>query len=238
MSTIADLLIRLGVDTKDADTKLAGFGAKASGALQKGFVPALAVLGGVGIMAKKVAGDASDLAESQNAVSVVFGKSAGVVHNFAKGAAKEAGLSMADLNTLVVPVGAGLRNVGFSADQAANSSVALARRAADMASVMNTSVPEALAAIQAGLRGEADPLERFGVGLNEAAVNAKAVSMGLADTTAAVSPNAKAQARLALIMEQTNKYAGDFAKTSGSMALCTLPRAPARKGAPVRRASG
>ncbi len=218
MATIADLLIRLGVDTKDADTKLAGFGGKASRMLNKGFVPALAVLGGVGVMAKKVAGDASDLAESQNAVSVVFGKSSGVIDNFSKVAAKQAGLSMSQLNTLVVPLGAGLRNAGFSADAAAKSSVNLAKRAADMASVMNTSVPEALEAIQSGLRGEADPLEKFGVGLNEAAVNAKAVSMGLAETTAAVSPNAKAQARLALIMEQTNKYAGDFAKTSGSMA--------------------
>lgn len=88
MATIANLLIKLGVDTSEADTKLTGFGAKASGSLQKGLVPALAVLGGVGVMAKKVADDASDLAESQNAVNVVFGKSASIVDNFSKVAAK------------------------------------------------------------------------------------------------------------------------------------------------------
>lgn len=218
MATIANLLIKLGVDTSEADTKLTGFGSKASGALKKGFVPALAVLGGVGVMAKKVADDASNLAESQNAVGVVFGKSASIVDNFSKVAAKQAGLSMTELNSLVVPLGAGLRNAGFSADAAAKSSVNLAKRAADMASVFNTSVPEALEAIQSGLRGEADPLEKFGVGLNEAAVNAKAVSMGLAKTTAEVGPNAKAQARLALIMEQTSKYQGDFVRTSDQAA--------------------
>lgn len=218
MATIADLLIKLGVDTTEADTKLSGFGAKASGALRKGFVPALAVLGGVGVAAKKVVDDASDLAESQNAVNVVFGKSSHVITNFSKVAAKQAGLSMSELNTLVVPLGAGLQNAGFSADAAAKSSVNLAKRAADMASVMNTSVPEALEAIQAGLRGEADPLERFGVGLSDAAVSAKAVKMGLAKVPTEVDANAKAQARLALIMEQTAKYQGDFVNTSDQAA--------------------
>lgn len=218
MATIADLLIKLGVDTSEADTKLKGFGAKASGAIKKGFVPAVAVLGGLAVVAKKATDAASDLSESQNAVSVVFGKSTGIIEKFSKNAAKQAGLSMKDLNEMVVPIGASLQNYGFSAKEAATSSVSLAKRAADMASVFNTSVPEALEAIQSGLRGEADPLEKFGVGLNDAAVKAYAVKTGLAKTTAGVSDNAKMQARLGLIMQQTNKYQGDFARTSGQMA--------------------
>ncbi|MQA17739.1 MAG: hypothetical protein GEV09_27820, partial [Pseudonocardiaceae bacterium] len=54
-----------------------------------------------------------------------------------------------------------------------------------MASVFNVDVSEALDAIQAGLRGEADPLERFGVGLTDAAVRAHAVELGLAAAQAA-----------------------------------------------------
>jgi hypothetical protein len=106
----------------------------------------------------------------------------------------------------------------MSQQDAADESVNLAQRAADMASVFNTDVVTALEAIQAGLRGEADPLERFGVGLSEAAVNAKAVELGLAATTSEVDASAKAQARLALIFEQTDKFAGDFANTSDSVA--------------------
>ncbi len=274
MSTIANLLIKIGVQTEEADEKLKGFGGKAGSTLRKGFLPAVAVLGLMTVGAKRAADQASDLGESQNAVNVVFGKGARIINDFAKVADTQAGLSMKDLNSLVTPVGASLRNFGFSADDAAKSSVDLAKRAADMASIFNTSVPEALEAIQAGLRGEADPLERFGVGLNAAAVEAKALSMGLGKTTVdmglvrdaqtrvtlaqdrysealakhgkgskeattaslavntaqrslaktlkggktQLSDNAKMQARLALIMDQTNRYQGDFVKTSDQAA--------------------
>lgn len=186
--------------------------------LGKASTVASAGLVAVGVGAVKLAQDASGLEESVNAVNVVFGDAAGKVSAFSKIAAEEAGLSMRSFNELVTPVGASLQNVGFSADQAATASISLAKRAADMASVFNVDVSEALEAIQSGLRGEADPLERFGVGLSEAAVKSKAMTMGLADSEAQLTANDKAQARLALIMQQSNKVAGDFKNTSDSLA--------------------
>lgn len=197
-----------------AKTSAGGFGdglAKASKFASVGLL-------GAAVAAKKFSDDASGLNESINATNVVFGDAAGKVQAFSKVAGKEAGLSMRSFNELVTPVGASLRNVGFSADKAATSSISLAKRAADMASVFNVDVKDALGAIQAGLRGEADPLERFGVGLSDAAVKAQAMSMGLAKTEAGLSANDKAQARLALLMKQTDKVAGDFKKTSGELA--------------------
>lgn len=218
MSTIADLLIKLKVDDKDAEAKLGGFAGKAHSTLRKGLVPSIALLGMVGVAAKRAADDASNLGESQNAVNVVFGKSARIIGSFAKGAATQAGLSMRQANEMIVPIGASLRNYGYSAKDAAGQSVALAKRAADMASVFNTSVPEALEAIQAGLRGEADPLEKFGVGLSAATVEAKAMSMGLVDAEGNLSRHNEMLARNAVIMDQTNRYAGDFVRTSGEAA--------------------
>jgi ElaB/YqjD/DUF883 family membrane-anchored ribosome-binding protein len=180
-----------------------------------------AVLGGlyaVGRTMKSSISAASDLNESMNAVKVTFGQAAGQIQAFASTAAKTAGLSMREVNEAVTPLGAMLQNVGYSADQAADSSVTLAKRAADMASVFNTTVPEALQAIQAGLRGEADPLEKFGVGLSAAAVKAKAMELGLADSKGQLDQNAVAQARIALLLEQTSKFQGDFANTSGELA--------------------
>ena len=87
-----------------------------------------------------------------------------------------------------------------------------------MASVFNTSVPVALEAIQAGLRGEADPLERFGVGMSDAAVKAKAMALGPAKTEKGLTAQDKAQARVALLMDQTNKLQGDFVNMSGGLA--------------------
>lgn len=218
MSTIANLLIKLGVDTKDADRDLTSFGGKVKSGLRKGLVPAVATLGVLSVAAKRAADDAKDLGEAQNAVNVVFGKATPIVSGFATKAARQAGLSMRQFYQLVTPVGAALQNYGMSARDAAKNSVALTRRAADMASVFNTDVPEALEAIQAGLRGEADPLERFGVDLSAAAVKAKAMSMGLVDASGNLDKHGEAQARIALLMEQTNKLNGDFVRTSGEAA--------------------
>ncbi|MGH7340280.1 MAG: hypothetical protein ACREKH_07300, partial [Candidatus Rokuibacteriota bacterium] len=104
------------------------------------------------------------------------------------------------------------------ADDAASASINLAQRAADMASVFNVDVSDAMEAIQAGLRGEMDPLERFGVGLSEAAVKAHAMEMGLGGAGRELTAHEKAQARLSLLMAQTDRIAGDFAATSGEVA--------------------
>jgi hypothetical protein len=218
VSTIADLVIKLTADSAPAEKDMKSFTGKVQKSFGKALLPAVGILGGLAVAGKKATDSATALGESQNAVNVVFGDAASTISDFAKVADKQAGLSMRQLNELVTPIGASLINMGDSADVAADKSVALAKRAADMASVFNVDVSEALGAIQAGLRGEADPLERFGVGLSDAATKAQAMSMGLAKTEAALTAQDKAQARYALLMEQTNKLQGDFVNTSDSAA--------------------
>ena len=201
-----------------ADNSATKTGGAFSGLAKKGLLlGGAAGLGAVALGAKKAVSAASDLNESINAVKVVFGPASRAVLNFSKQADK-IGLSMREFNQLVTPIGASLKNYGFSADAAAKQSIKLAKRAADMASVFNVDVGEALGAIQAGLRGEADPLERFGVGLTEAALKAKALQMGMKLAGGELTAQQKTQARLALIYEQTNKVQGDFANTSDSLA--------------------
>lgn len=172
-------------------------------------------LAGLGAVATKAA---SDLGESINAVNVVFGDAADQIHEFGKTSAETVGLSARAFNQLVVPLGSVFQNFGDSADEAAKKSIELTQRAADMASVFNVDVTEALEAIQAALRGEADPIERFGVSVNAAAVEAKALALGLAETKSAITDADKAAARYALILEQTARVQGDFANTSDSLA--------------------
>lgn len=168
--------------------------------------------------ALKVTGFASDLNESVNATNVVFGRASGIITDFARTSAESVGLSERAFRQAVTPMGAMLQNLGLNQQQAAEWAVRLTQRSSDMASVFNTDVSEALDAINAGLRGESDPLERFGVGLNEAAVQAEAVRLGLASQGDELTANQKAQARLSLIMGQTNRIAGDFANTSNEVA--------------------
>ncbi len=163
-------------------------------------------------------GASSALGESINAVEQVFGASSSRVLKFSEVAAQAAGLSRREFNQLSTVTGALLKNVGFSLDDAAGEAVKLTLRAGDMASVFDTDVSVALEAVNSALKGEMNPIEQFGVKLNDATVRAKAVEMGLADTTAAVDDHGKAVATLATIYDQTNDIQGDFLKTNDSLA--------------------
>lgn len=161
---------------------------------------------------------ASDLWESMNAVNVVFKEGSEELHNFWKESAKTVWLSTRAFNELATPVGAMLQNLWYWAKEASKETIKLAKRAADMASVFNVDVSEAMWAIQAGLRGEADPLERFGVSLNDASIKAYALSSGLIDSEREMTASEKATARLWLLYEQTAKLEWDFANTSWNLA--------------------
>jgi len=224
-----EILITVRADDKasavfgDVTKKAGGFGSALAdiGKTAAGFLTANAIQAGMGAFTNFLGGAkeaAVNLGESLNAVNVVFGASSQKILQWGKDNASAYGLSNASFNQLVTPLGAMLQNYGFSADDAAQASIDLAKRAADMASVFNVDVSTALEAIQAGLRGEADPLEKFGVGLNAAAIQAKAMAMTGKDVASSLTDQEKKTAALALIMEQTDAVAGDFVNTSDSLA--------------------
>lgn len=161
---------------------------------------------------------ASDLGESVNAVQKVFGGSSGQILQWGKDNASSFGLSQRAFNEMATPMGAMLKNTGLSMQDTTKWTVDLTKRAADMASVFNTSVPDALEAIQAGLRGEQDPLERYGVSLSAAAVQAEALSETHKKAAGELTKTELATARLNLIMRQTASTAGDFQSTSNGLA--------------------
>jgi hypothetical protein len=103
-------------------------------------------------------------------------------------------------------------------DEVADNTIKLTERAADMASVFNVEVPEALFAIQAALRGETEPIRRFGVSLSEVTIQQKALAMSGKSSAAELTAQEKAAARLSIIFEQTSDSAGDFKDTSDQLA--------------------
>lgn len=161
---------------------------------------------------------ASNLEESMNAVNVVFGEAAGVITSFGETAAEAAGLAQSEFQQMATTLGSALINAGMSQDEAAKKTIELTQRAADMASVFNTTVPDALGAMQAALRGESDPIEKFGVTLTAAAVEAEAAALGFEKVGGEFDAQAKSAARLSLIMKQTSRVQGDFANTSDGLA--------------------
>ncbi|KKW13420.1 MAG: hypothetical protein UY48_C0001G0041 [Candidatus Gottesmanbacteria bacterium GW2011_GWB1_49_7] len=179
----------------------------------------IAALGaGLGLLASKAIPAASNLNEALNATRVIFGETAEEIQRFGEIASKTAGLSRREFNQMAAETGAMLLNFGIDLKSATKGTIDLTQRAADMASIFNTEVGDALAAIQSGLQGMSLPLRRFGVDLSDIAIKAKAMEMGLGDITRQTDSAAYAQAAMALLMEQTDRIAGDFVNTSGDLA--------------------
>lgn len=185
-------------------------------------VGALAAVGGAalaGKFLKGAVGDASDLAEAQSKVGVVFGKSADQIIKASQNSATAMGLTKSAYLGATGSLGNLLVSLDIAPKKAAGLSQQMVKLAGDLASFNNVSPEDALAALQSGLTGETEPLKKFGVNMNDATLKAQALKMGLiASTKEALTPQTKALAAQKLIMEQTKTAQGDFARTSGGLA--------------------
>ncbi len=161
---------------------------------------------------------ASDLGETINKVSVVFGSQADAVLKFGESAATALGMSKNEALAAAGTYGNLFRSMGMAEGMSAQMSTSLVQLAADLASFNNIDPSEALEKLRAGLTGETEPLKSLGVNLNEATIKAKAMELGLYSGKGALDASAKAQAAYAMIMEQTTLAQGDFARTSDGLA--------------------
>ena len=90
--------------------------------------------------------------------------------------------------------------------------------AADVGSFNNADPAEVIEAMGAALRGESEPMRRFGVLIDEAAIKTKGLELGVDASKTAIDKAGRAQAIYALMIEQTSAAQGDFARTSDGLA--------------------
>jgi hypothetical protein len=201
---------------KDAQGAFAGIG-KSLGGLAAVAGAAFASIG-IAQFAKDSVKAASDLSESINAVNVAYGDFADDVLALGDDVASRLGLSQVDFNAAAVRFSAFTERIAGEGGDVSQVVDSLTTRAADFASVFNIDVAEALRVFQSGLAGEAEPLKRFGINLLESEVKAYALRAGIIQVGQTMSETQKVQARYGLLMESTNKTAGDFANTSDGLA--------------------
>ena len=163
----------------------------------------------------------SNLKESVNAVNVVFGDGAKTILDFSRTTKTAAGLAAADFNQLSATTGALFTNFGLSEKEAADETINLTKRAADLASVFNVDVKDALFALQAGIRGETEPLRRFASDVTDASLELYLMNKGIDQSVTDMTQAEKGLLRYEVAMEQTSKVAGDFKNTSTSAANAT-----------------
>lgn len=204
----------------DADSK----GGRLSGTLMKvGKVAATGLAVGGALAAKglwdatQAAGDMNETLSKTNAI--FGGKAAKGLETWADGAATALGQSKQTALDAAATFGTFGKAAGKSGDDLAKFAKENTQLAADLASFHNTSPEQAIEAIGAAFRGEAEPMRAYGVLLDDASMRQQALKMGLIETTSqALTPQQKVLAAQALMMKQTTDAQGDFAKTSGGLA--------------------
>jgi hypothetical protein len=168
------------------------------------------VTGGALYGIKTLIDSASDLNEAQNKVNVVFGKSRGVINDWAATSATAFGMSKAAALEAVSTFGALFSSAGIASDRSSEMSKSLIQIAADLASFYNKRPEDAIRALTSGITGQNRPLKAYGVLIDQTSLKAEALSEGLikatgsqAKITAAQIAAEKAQANIVI---QTKKH--------------------------------
>lgn len=174
--------------------------------------------GGLTFAVKQALDAGSALNEQMSRSRVVFGDAADAVEEWSSRSVDAVALTRTEALRASSDFGGLLTVVGQTPAKAAEMSQALVQLAADMSSFQDVPVAETLAAIRSGLVGEAEPLRRFQVLLNAAAVEQEALTETGKASAAQLTEGEKVLARYNLILEQTAKQQGDLARTSDSYA--------------------
>lgn len=204
-----------GAAVGDAGGKLSSF-ASAAGKAALGVGVAFA---GAAAAAAPLISAASNLAETQSKVGVIFGDAAGDIEKFAATAAKSLGQSKQQAMDASATFATFGKSAGLSGKDLSGFAIEMTGLASDLASFNNTSPEEAIEAIGSALRGEAEPIRKYGVLLDDATLKNKALELGLIKSTKdALTPANKVLAAQAAIMDQTKDAQGDFARTSDGLA--------------------
>lgn len=191
---------------------------KAGYVLNKAILPAAAAFGTLTQVIGPAVTAASNMQESMSKVGVIFGSGAKEVTNFASTAARQLGQSKQAVLDAAGVFGTFGKAAGLAGTDLATFSNDFTTLATDLASFNNTTPEEAVQAIGAALRGEAEPLRRFGVLLNDATLKAEAMRLGIYKGSGALTQQQKILAAQAAIYKQTSDAQGDFARTADGLA--------------------
>ena len=228
MAGPGNILIRIGAEGTQAIAEMGRVNAamgetatrsqKMGAMLKKAAIPAAIALGAIALGAKHAIDAASALEKEMQKTNKVFGANSDAVVQWSEHLAKSFGLSSAEALKAANKFGNMLENLGYGPKAAAEMSMQLTQLASDLASFNNVPVDQTLAALQAGLGGATRGLKKYGIIIDSTALKQKALEMHLWSGKGAMDAHAKSAATMALILEQTGKAQGDFARHAGDAA--------------------
>jgi hypothetical protein len=181
---------------------------------------ATGVLGVLGGLAASAINAASDLEETRSAIDAVFGEKASrQIQNFARTADRALGQSRQEALSAAQNFGIFGKAAGLADDDLVDFTTTLISLAGDLASFQNTTPEQAIFALGAALRGESEPIRTYGVLLDAATIQQRALSEGLIETEKdAITPAIKTLAIYAEVLAQTQIQQGNFVDTAAGFA--------------------
>jgi phage-related protein len=189
--------------------------------LSKAAVPAALVGAAILKFGKDAVESASRTQQAMGGVEAVFGKNARVVERWAAGAASSIGLAKSEYGELATVIGSQLSNAGLPLATVTKETGKLISKGADLAAMFGGTTAEAVDALSSAMKGEFDPLEKYGTSLSAAKIAAQQAAEGTDKLTGKAAAQAKMMATLHLVQKQTAKSAGAAAREQDTYAART-----------------
>ena len=204
-----------------ADSAYESAGAK--GGSKFSSAAALAIISGAVVVAAAVATVTAkavmafgELEQNVGGAEAVFGQYAATVQQKGVDAYKNLGLSQSEYLATANKMGALFQGSGIEQARAVDLTTEAMQRAADMASVMGIEQSMAMESVAGAAKGNFTMMDNLGVAMNATSIEAYAASKGVTDWSFATADAAsRAEMAMAMFMESTSQYAGNFARESG-----------------------
>ncbi len=205
-------------DSGDAAEKSGGKFEKLSGVLSGigKAMGAVAIAAGAAAikLGKEVVQQFGELEQNLGGSEAVFKDYADHMQKIGEEAYKNMGVSQSQYLATANKMGALFQGSGLDVQKSAELSEKAMQRAADMASVMGIDMQMALDSVAGAAKGNFTMMDNLGVAMNATSIQAYAVSKGLDFVWASASQADKAEVAMQMFFENTEQYAGNFARES------------------------
>ncbi len=155
-----------------------------------------------------------ELEQNLGGSEAVFGEYAASIQKTGEEAYKNMGVSQSQYLATANKMGALFQGSGVEQQKSLDLTEKAMQRAADMASVMGIDMQMALDSVAGAAKGNFTMMDNLGVAMNATNIEAYALAKGLDFTWASASNAEKAEVAMQMFFENTEQYAGNFAKES------------------------
>lgn len=189
----------------------AGLAAKAGTAIGAAFT---AAVGATIALDTAVIKQFGELEQNLGGSEAVFRDYADHMQKIGAEAYKNLGVSQSQYLATANKMGALFQGSGLEVEQSAELTEKALQRAADMASVMGIDMSVALESVAGAAKGNFTMMDNLGVAMNATNIEAYALSKGLDFVWDSASQAEKAEVAMQMFFENTEQYAGNFARES------------------------